>query len=602
MAMADELDPVAETAALRVEAPPAQAHAKRCYLLVFDGGSAFVMHVPAGGELIIGRGDDAGLRLSDRAVSRRHARIGFADGGPEVEDLGSHNGTLLNGERFQGTRSMASGDVIAIGLATLVVHHEPASPRRRAPVSLPQLITRLEEEIERSVRYQRAVTLLHLELGSTSAPPSQLVSTMAAELRVLDVVAWAEQRRALALMPEVDPSAARGPAERLLGALRPLAPEARIGFATCPHDGCTANTLLTAARAAAACARAGEIAPAAQATSTLTVGERRIIIADAKMARLFALVERLAGSDLPVLVCGETGVGKELVAEALHHWSPRRAAPIVAINCAAVQETLLESELFGYEKGAFSGAHTQKPGLLESASGGTVFLDEVGELPAAAQAKLLRVLESKRVARLGAVREREIDVRLVAATNRSLEDDIQAGRFRKDLFFRLSAAIVTLPPLRDRPQDLAILARTLLEQACTRHSRPVMTLSPGAMHKLAGYPWPGNVRELRNRMDYLAAAIADQTVEAWHLPEGIAGEAIGAAEPTSADAGAPPGFRNIYDEIAELERARMQAALAAAGGVRVRAAELIGMPLRTFATKLKQYGLVMTDEAGTKRS
>ncbi|TMA22007.1 MAG: sigma-54-dependent Fis family transcriptional regulator [Deltaproteobacteria bacterium] len=194
----------------------------------------------------------------------------------------------------------------------------------------------------------------------------------------------------------------------------------------------------------------------------------------------------------------QTGSGKENAAYALHHWSPRREQKLLTVNCAALPEQLIESELFGYERGAFSGADRARAGLFEAANGGTLFLDEVGELSAQAQAKLLRAVESKRISRLGSSEEREIDVRLVAATNRSLESEIKTGRFRQDLFFRLSAATVAIPPLRQRPQDLLLLARRFLEQACAALGRPVPAVAPATLRLLTEHAWPGNVRELKN--------------------------------------------------------------------------------------------------------
>jgi DNA-binding NtrC family response regulator len=321
------------------------------------------------------------------------------------------------------------------------------------------------------------------------------------------------------------------------------------------------------------------------------------------MVRLYALIERLAASDLAVLICGETGTGKELAAAALHHWSTRRDRKFLTLNCAALTETLLESELFGHEKGAFTGAAASKPGLLETAGGGTVLLDEIGELPLTAQAKLLRVLETKRVIRLGDVREREIDIRIVAATNRNLQEEVAAGRFRQDLFFRLGGATVWLPPVRDRKRELPLLSQTFLREACAALNRPAMSLSPGAMQVIATYRWPGNVRELKNVMEYAAATVAEQTVLPWHLeniggPQGMGGRppqapAHGdAADPTGPLGQAPaPSFRPIDDELREFEKGRMAAALQSTNGNQTRAAELIGMPLRTFVAKMKQYGL-----------
>jgi transcriptional regulator with GAF, ATPase, and Fis domain len=329
------------------------------------------------------------------------------------------------------------------------------------------------------------------------------------------------------------------------------------------------------------------------------------------------LVKRLAVADLPVLVCGETGAGKDVVAHAIHHWSPREKAPLVNLNCAAVPDNLLEGELFGYEKGAFSGALAAKPGLLETGAGGTVFLDEVGELSASSQAKLLRVLETKRVTRLGGVSERSIDIRIVAATNRDLATEVKNGGFRQDLFYRLSGATVWIPPLRDRQRELPILAQLFLDEACTRLGRPPMELADDAMRVLAAYEWPGNVRELKNVIDFVAAAHADSVIEPRHLlpklgPQTGAGAdqtspgmlALGGwplgqevRAPTTSELGVseetppPQSFRPLDEELRDLEKRRMAQALEAANGNQTQAAKLIGMPLRTFQAKVKQHGL-----------
>jgi two-component system response regulator AtoC len=323
---------------------------------------------------------------------------------------------------------------------------------------------------------------------------------------------------------------------------------------------------------------------------TLAVGDRTVLIADAAMERMYDLLERLAQSELPVLVTGETGTGKEVAATALHQLSRRNAKPLVSLNCAAIQDNLVESELFGYERGAFSGAVTAKPGLLETANGGTVFLDEIGDLPPAAQAKLLRVIESKRVMRLGDVRERTIDIRIVAATNRDLLEDVVAGRFRRDLFFRLSGATLWLPPLRDRPRELPLLAEMFLRDACEQQGRTPMQLSVAAQQRLLAMPWPGNVRELKHLMEYVSAAIDDTVIEPHHLDQRAR-----AQTPSPDSDAAPSTFRPLADEIRELEQARITAALTAAGGNQRAAAQLLGMPLRTFVFKLKQYGLRQID-------
>jgi DNA-binding NtrC family response regulator len=338
----------------------------------------------------------------------------------------------------------------------------------------------------------------------------------------------------------------------------------------------------------------GAVTESAEAVTHLELGARCVTLADPAVLGVFALLERLAGSMLPVLISGETGVGKENAAYAVHHWS-KRTGRFVAVNCAAIgPESLVESELFGHDKGAFTGAVAVRPGLFESAFGGTVFLDEVGELPIEIQAKLLRTLETKRIVRLGETIDRPIDIRLVAATNRSLEDEVKAGRFRRDLYFRLSAAPVVLPPLRDRRSDIATLAREFLAAACAQVNRGPMSITPAAMQALLSYPWPGNVRELKNAMEFVTAAALEDLVDLHDLPGGLR-EATPVLPPrlerSPIAADAAPKFRPIADELRELERRRMAEALVAAKGVRRHAARLIDMPSRTFTFKMKQYKL-----------
>jgi hypothetical protein len=218
---------------------------------------------------------------------------------------------------------------------------------------------------------------------------------------------------------------------------------------------------------------------------TLDVGERAITVADPIMLHTYAQIRRLAQSPLSVMIVGETGTGKDLAASALHAWSRRSPGPYVSINCAALPEALAESELFGYERGAFSSADRDKAGLLESASGGTAFLDEIGDLPAAIQPKLLRALEGQMIMRLGSVRARAIDVRIVTATNRDLDDAVKKKLFREDLYYRLSAAVIYLPPLRARPRELPLLAKRFLDEACLEMKRPTLTFAEGALRRSA---------------------------------------------------------------------------------------------------------------------
>jgi len=559
------------------------------YLLVVEGGSASIFPIASDGELLIGRAPEAQLRLNDNGCSRRHAQLTVVGGSVQVVDLGSHNGTRVNGAPIREVQPLASGDVIAIGEVTIVLHCASRPAAERSLLDAGAFRQRLEQEVGRAVRYERAFTLLWLSLGNTSA--AAVAAVLDRELRILDVVGRERNSELFILLPELQPSVGLAAAARLVDALRPLAPSVRLGAASCPRDGCRADTLLAAARSAGSAAADG-VKEAIDCVTRIQFGSASAVVADPAMIQVYELLRRLAASDLSVLVLGETGAGKENAAQALHHWSHRAQRPLVSINCASMPDTLLESELFGYEKGAFSGASATKVGILEAANGGTVFLDEVGELSLAAQAKLLRAFETRRIQRLGSLKEQAIDVRLVAATNRDLEAEIKAGRFRQDLFFRLGAAKVSLPPLRDRPRDVTLLARLFLDEASAPMGR-TMSLSAAAMDALLSYPWPGNVRELKNQMQYLAATVSDAVVGPWQL----AGQIVGAGAQTTVDAAPAAGgeaaasFRPLADEIRELERTRMEQALDATGGVQTRAADLISMPLRTFRMKLKQLGL-----------
>lgn len=294
---------------------------------------------------------------------------------------------------------------------------------------------------------------------------------------------------------------------------------------------------------------------------------------DPATKELLILVDRVAPRDIAVLVTGESGTGKELIARRLHARSPRAKGPFVAVNAAALPETLAESELFGAEKGAFTGAEQARAGRFEEAGGGTLFLDEVGELPAALQAKLLRVLEERVVRRLGGSRDLPVDVRLVAATNRDLARECETGAFRQDLFFRLAVVVVSIPPLRDRPGDVPLVARHFAARLAARHRVPVPRLTDDALEALAGHPWPGNVRELRNVLERAVVVRGGQPVRAEDLALSVASSA---AQPL---------------DRAHRDREALLAALRRTGGRRDEAARLLGISVRTLYYRLKQWGI-----------
>ncbi len=301
------------------------------------------------------------------------------------------------------------------------------------------------------------------------------------------------------------------------------------------------------------------------------------VFASAAMKKLLALVDRIAGSHLSVLLVGETGVGKDVVARIVHQRSARRTGPFVPINCAALPEQLIEAELFGHERGAFTGATITKPGLLETASNGTAFLDEIGELPLAQQGKLLRVLEAGELQRVGALKPRSVDVRFVAATNRDLGREIDGGSFRRDLYFRLAGMTLVVPPLRDRREDIEPLSRYFAARAARTNGRPAPVISSEVFALLEGHPFPGNVRELRNVIERAVALAGVGPIEAEHLD----------LEPQSGTLRAIPASEPYRDD----ERQRILEALARCAGNQTRAAELLGVSRRTLVNRLDEYGL-----------
>jgi DNA-binding NtrC family response regulator len=323
-------------------------------------------------------------------------------------------------------------------------------------------------------------------------------------------------------------------------------------------------------------------------------GAPLIVGDDPKLKSVSIALHRAAATDTTVLIEGESGTGKELFARALHALSPRADGPFVAINCAAIPEMLLETELFGYEKGAFTGAANRKLGKFELAHRGTLFLDEIGDLPLTLQAKILRALEEKRFERVGGTLPLQVDVRVVAATNKNLKAAVAARQYREDLYFRLSVFPITIPPLRERTHDIATLARYFIEKYCRDLNKKPLTLSPAAEEELQTYPWPGNVRELQNCIERAVILTEGDTIHPRYLNLSFRSAVRSAAEETSP-----------WDQIdlsgtlaeakgraaAEVERRKIALALKDAGGNRGHAADMLQINFKVLTSKLREYGL-----------
>ncbi len=329
-----------------------------------------------------------------------------------------------------------------------------------------------------------------------------------------------------------------------------------------------------------------------------------VIVVDDGMKELYRVVDLVGKGDLSVILLGETGSGKDVIADAIHRRSTRGSAAYVRVNCAALPDALLESELFGYERGAFTGAVQAKQGLLEVADGGTLFLDEIAELPLAMQAKLLRVLESREVTRVGGLKSRPIDVRFVCATNRDLVSLVRGGAFRQDLYFRLNGICLVIPPLRQRRGEIAPLAQSFVVQACRDAGRPTVPVTAEAMRQLEAHDWPGNVRELRNVIDRAVTLCTGNVIDIHHLPPPELSFAPPsslettqrATLPVPMDSGstfdsAPLGLHDAARRAAQtIERRRIAEAMDRCGGNQTRAAQLLRISRRTLVARLTEYG------------
>lgn len=309
------------------------------------------------------------------------------------------------------------------------------------------------------------------------------------------------------------------------------------------------------------------------------------------MQAVLRLARTVATTPITVLLLGESGTGKEVVAHAIHQWSPRSDRPFVAVNCVALTSELLESELFGHEKGAFTGAVAQKKGKFELTAGGTIFLDEIGDLAPNLQAKLLRVLQEREFQRVGGVKDIRADVRILAATNRDLRQAMQNGGFREDLYYRLNVVSLQLPPLRERGDDIPSLVSHFVERSCREIKRPVLGLEKGAMDILCSYPWPGNIRELSNTIERAVVLAAGPNITAGDLPAEVIQQSIQKRTDSPQSIEGVDETLTLAESIEALKRIRVQSALVATGGSQTKAAQILGLPQSNLSRLMKKLGL-----------
>jgi two-component system response regulator HydG len=541
-------------------------------------------------EVTIGRDPSAGIRLNEPQVAWEHSAVRLHDGRYHIHDCRTGSGTFVNGMRIT-EHCLEPGDQIGIGETVLVYREDPAVLPADSPqhsllraCSLLFLFRALAMAQNQPHRATLEAQILRLiadlvpctggavvlgagedELRTAAIGPGDLAARVCREGAVIDA-----HTVALALY-------VRGHIAGILAARFPESEAVNL-----PEHRDTLSAVASLAAAALETVREVEILQAENAL--LRGGEPGIVGSSPAIQKLLDVIARVAPQDASALILGESGAGKELVARALHRGSPRAARPFVAINCAALTETLLESELFGHEKGAFTGAIAQKKGKLEMAEGGTVFLDEIAELATGLQAKLLRVLQQREFERVGGTKTLALDVRLIAATNRDLAAEVRRGRFREDLFHRLNVVALRVPPLRERPEDIPALAHHFLDRAAVRCRRRVAGISAEAERCLITYAWPGNVRELENAIERAVVLGHSATVMPEDLPETVLDSAA-ITEPAG----------GLQSSVVERKRQAIVTAWHDSGGDHNRAAALLNVhpnSLRRLIRSLKLRNLL----------
>jgi DNA-binding NtrC family response regulator len=604
-------------------------------LLAVTGRAAGVRYPLEREVTIVGRSSGSDIQIVDEAISRQHFAIRKRGGTYELEDLGSENGTLKNGLRVQGVVKLAPGDVIAAGPSTFVF--DPALDYL-ANQSGPDVIIAEEDPASASAVPVRgdegdsddARLILEMVARALGGDDRDLVGT------ALEVVAQRfgaerafvlandpRKRRVVASFGQGTITVSRTVVDRVLtektgmvsgdaahdvafsGGVSLLAGEIRsllaaplvvddraIGMVHLDkkkRDAYRAQDLdalipLANVLALVVLVSEGIAALRRRARTRHRIEAPEVIGASETMKRLFAATKKAAETDATVLITGETGTGKEVLAQLLHAESPRREGPFVAVNCGALAENLQESELFGHEKGAFTGADSDKVGLFEAASGGTLLLDEIGETSRATQVKLLRALQERVIFRVGGTRPIEVDVRITAATSKNLEDMIAKKTFREDLYFRLKVVQLKVPPLRERLDDVPALADALMDRHARSAGIPKKSLAPELVETLARYTWPGNVRELSNVIERLMILAEGDEISLADLPSDLlAGRAVAKAAIHRAG--------TLAEAVAEVEREMILLAMHRTSGVKSAVADALGISRVTLDAKLKAHAI-----------
>lgn len=591
----------------KLEARSPSIRTNEAALIIYHRDGTRLVPIAGNRSVIVGRGPPSDIIFEERSLSRRHARFELINDELWVFDLASTNGTMVNGERVDRAR-VAMGDEVTLGVLTAAAHRPPQGEREEALDGHDEFMRLLERELPRA-RFTARPSALILVRAAEPAQLSRWVPRVRELLRPFDRAGLYGRSAIEILLPDATSDYAMRIAEQIT-ASGGEGPDLCCGVAMLVADGASADEVFEAALRALRGTGPTKAARPASDFTGLTwsdpQNQQDVIAESAVMQDVLRIVRRVANAVVPVLIRGETGTGKELIARAIHDGGARAAKRVCTVNCGAIPAQLLESTLFGHAKGAFTGADSDSKGVFRAAEGGTVFLDELGELSPSAQVALLRVLEAKTVTPVGSTDEVSVDVRVVAATHRDLEQMCEAGEFRWDLFYRLDVMSIELPALRDRVEDIRPLVRRFLRSASEANGFDIATIEEPALRILERYTWRGNVRELRNVIERAVVICQDDAITVADLPRRLtsASDSAELIAATRAPSAPPPASsspalvreeddvtRDLRTRLALFEARAIVEALDATEGNQTEAAKQLGLPRRTLLNKMKSLAI-----------